>query len=392
MNYFYENGDKLRTVGLEEEYIDSLYDPDNDEFYENGDDLNTFDRKGPKKFASDEAEAPDFSYSDNIYDGTELGMFMRGGPPKKALTLKQCAELFSRLQSNDKSVRAKAQQEFVVQHQCYVQQMLLKTFPTFARSPHFADIVQATWEKIWIELPTYDPAKGSFSNFLYPRIIGAGSAYITELNETTQYFAAKERKVARAYDALVNSGIHSPSPDEIARLSGLRVSTVEKILSKNSSISLEGNEDKVADTRETPEKAIVEKEQYADLYAAIKELPTIEQQVLTMLYGLQGTRSYTKREIADSLSIPKDTVSDALDSARSHLRLNARFRKSFSDRDKIQRSLGAQPVCFEPVDAAQIMFEAICEFEFLSEDTDSNIGSTTITSTFDDTNLDELPI
>lgn len=171
----------------------------------------------------------------------------------------------------------------------------------------------------------YDPARGGFAGFAVPRIrMRVGDAAVTSHGSVglPARRARQWRAALAIHDTMAAQGAGRPDAAEVARRLGESVMTVRDLLAYRPATDMPEDE---------PAAAVVQSDdlQVASLTVArlLDQLGRAERDLLTALYGLDGSVPRTPSEVAGRLAVSESTVrrraQRALDALRGSPELTA---------------------------------------------------------------------
>jgi DNA-directed RNA polymerase specialized sigma subunit len=166
----------------------------------------------------------------------------------------------------------------------------------------------------------------------------------------------------------------------IAETAGLTTENVKQLRRMiASSTNVEFNEIFMnkEDNNDTPEQAFIKKEQEETIYNAItKNLTEIEQQIITMHYGLAGAGAVmdnistypTKkafRDISQTLGLPYDKVRKNHASALRKLHATLNKNNVISELSQAEKILNKESIPIIPAEQGNIIMQALDETDII---------------------------
>lgn len=197
-----------------------------------------------------------------------------------------------------------------------------------------ADLFQEGSIVLLRSIDRYDPARGTRLSTFASHSIRLGLVRaLTERGRPIRVPSYRMREVidtTKARGQLVSRLGREPTALELEAETGLEAGTIDEILPAirplssldapiaGSSISL--SEVLSTSAGSSPYDALVETETVEQTWFALSRLPSREQRVLSMRYGLEGTEEHTYEDIGRTLGLSRERVRQLEKSARGKMR------------------------------------------------------------------------
>ncbi len=269
-------------------------------------------------------------------------------------------------------IKNKAQELFIKNMDRFIVQYINQQYPTFVKR-HFEDMTQVAKMGIIIGLETYNPEIAKPTTYFVLYIKHEVSLYINQfVNGLSAYYANEKYKVKKAINRLETEN-REVNDMNIAEKTGLTTENVKQLRSMiASSTPVEFSEVYMnkEDTCDTPEQAVIKKEQEETIYNAIKKcLTEVEQQIISMHYGLDvgifegDLSSYPEkkafRDISQTLDLPYDKVRKYHASALRKLHGMLSKSNVVTELSQAEKILDKENIPIIPAEQGNIIMQAL---------------------------------
>lgn len=289
----------------------------------------------PKTFADDREVEEVLAQADRLFNeevgiSNSIGQYLRELRKYPPLPPEKERELAIKAQQGDKQA-----QDELVRHNLRFVFTIAKKYQN--RGVPLEDLVAEGNLGILRAVKKFDPDKGvkfiSYSVWWIKQSIRAALAEGQRSVRLPLNRATQMARIHRAQKKLLENNITNPTPEEIAKVTDVPLHVVKNLLAiKHETLSLDATEiPELGDDKNVPlseriaaeggtEEVLDLRFRTMDIDRALSQLPSRDQKILRLFFGLDGGMEHTLEEIGFLLGITRERVRQLRDRALKRLR------------------------------------------------------------------------